>query len=229
MRGARTAGLLAALVALGGAARCTYAPDPESGTLKCSATTPKQCPQGYTCDETTDFCTKNGDLTGAAGVTGSAGSTAGGAGGKGAPCAGSCVIKIDATLTNPSPVSSDKLIGKWAYAAGSTETVTCTDGTSQTYDLTSDDFVEVTRANGTLTGSYFCDWMLTTGPLGNATVILAGQSCTRNATDPTTGTTKFTWHGTTFTFTSTDDKNATLMATIGEDLVDDASKTGCTP
>ena len=223
MRGAWTApaGLLVALGALVAGARCTYAPDPASGTLPCSKTT-RECPEGYSCDAT-NFCIKP------AGATGTAGTGGGGAGGKGPPCAGTCTIKIDATLSNATaPVSDDKLVGHWVYDSGSTEVRACSDGSDQT-NLLEGDYVDVSRDNGNLTGTYYCPWTLTTGPGGNATVLRAGQSCSRNITDTATGTTKYTWHGTTFTFTSLDGKKASLASMIAVDYIDDPTKTGCTP
>jgi hypothetical protein len=79
----------------------------------------------------------------------------------------------------------------------------------------------------TLTASYFCDWSVTVGPLGDATVIKSGQSCTRTVTDATNGMTKFTWHGMTFILRTLDGKTASLNSMISVDYVDDATKTGC--
>jgi hypothetical protein len=176
-----------------------------------------------------------GGATGTAGM-GGAGGTAGvgGAGGHagaggGPPCAGTCTIKIDGTLVNSMAASPDsKFVGHWVFQAGSTEMVACSDGSDKTSDL-STDYVDVAIISGTLTGSYFCDWALMPGPLGNATVIKAGQSCSRNVNDAKTGLTKFTWHGVTFTLKTDDSKNATLTSMINVEYVDDPTKTGCSP
>jgi hypothetical protein len=262
MRGAGGSLIVLALVALG-AARCTYSPDFPSGTLKCSSVS--SCPEGYACDHPSNLCYKNGESpsgvagaggsttgkAGAGGSTGTAGAggsigTAGaggsigtaGAGGKGPPCAGSCTIKIDGTLTNANapvatPPADNKFIGHWVFQSGSTESVSCSDGSDKTNDLATD-FVDITRTPGvsaTLTGSYFCDWNLAGTPVLNPTMtdIKPNQSCSRVTMDATTGSTKFTWHGTTFTFKTDDSKTGTLGSMIGVDYVDDASKTGCSP
>jgi hypothetical protein len=261
MQGARgTAGLgLGVLLTFGFivslcAVRCTYAPNFPSGELKCS--TVQSCPEGYFCDKPSDLCYKNGETpSGAAGSggaggaggaaggragTGGAGGVAGAAGGggaggaKGPPCAGTCAIKIDGTLMNSmAPSTTSKFVGHWVFQTGSSEDVTCSDGSNKTTDLgASMDYVDITLISSTptvsLDASYFCDWTLTLGPLGNA-IIKPGQSCSRNSVDMTTGTTHFTWHGTTFTFKTDDSKTGTLSATIAVDYIDDPSKTGCSP
>ncbi len=178
-----------------------------------------------------------GGATGTGGAGGSIGTA--GAGGKGPPCAGTCTIKIDGTLTNSNapvatPPADNKFIGHWVFQTGSTETVSCSDGSDKTNDLATD-FVDITRTpgtSGTLTGSYFCDWNLAGTPVLNPTMtnIKPNQSCSRVTMDATTGSTKFTWHGTTFTFKTDDSsKTGTLVSMIGVDYVDDTSKTGCSP
>jgi hypothetical protein len=257
MRAARLGlSLSVGVLALAGALRCAYAPDPPSGELKCASN--GECPDGYSCSNS--FCYKNSDVQGHAGTSGQAGGTAGvggsgtagtggrgGAGGTGAagtgaagtgaagatgvPCAGSCTIKIDGTLANANPPSTtDKFVGHWVFAAGSSELVSCIDGSNKTTDLTND-YVDMTLVTDTLHGNYFCDWLLAPGPAGNATVLrpVVGQMCSRTVTDPKTGMTKFTWHGMTFTFKTDDGKAGTLVSTVGVDYVDDSSKTGCTP
>jgi hypothetical protein len=260
MRGARLGlSLCVGVLALAGALRCAYAPDPPSGELECAAN--GQCPEGYSCSNA--HCYKDSDgKAGHAGTSGQAGGTAGsagssgaagagmagrgGAGGTGAagtgaagatgvPCAGSCTIKINGTLANADPPSTtSKFVGHWVFAAGSTELVSCVDGSNRTTDLgagTMPDFLDIGDTNGTLDGNYFCDWSLKVGPAGNATLLnpVTGQMCSRNLTDAKTGVTKWTWHGTTFTFKTDDGKAGSLVATIGADYVDDTSKTGCTP
>jgi hypothetical protein len=248
MRASRGLGFAVVLLALAGGLRCAYAPNPKSGTLMCSVGT-HECPEGYTCDGT--FCIKDGEqdasAAGAAGQTGTsgaggkagagtagAGGTSGTAGVAGIPCSGTCMFKIDGTLTKmpagTATTSPDKFVGHWVFDAGSKNAVSCTDGSTKDNDLTAD-WVDVVLNGAGVTATYFCDWNETIGPLGNATVIRPNQSCSRNMTDPKTGTTKFTWHGTTFTLTPKmlDANAATLNATIAVDFVDDASKTGCTP
>jgi hypothetical protein len=147
------------------------------------------------------------------------------------------MIKIEGTVANnPATVSPDsKFVGTWVFQAGSTETVSCSDGSSRMTDLTTSgdkggpDYVTLAITSTVLNANYFCDWNLTVGPQGNATIIKPGQSCSRNVNDPNTGLTHFTWHGTTFTLQTADGKTGMLMSTIAVDFVDDPLKTGCTP
>jgi hypothetical protein len=181
-------------------------------------------------------------MAGAGGATGTAGTggrggtggTGGTGGAKGPPCAGTCTIRIDGTLANGNAPSTDsKFVGHWVFQAGSSETVSCSDGSTRTTDLATSgpmstpDYVDIVVTSMVLNASYFCDWQLGVGPAGNATVIKAGQSCSRNVNDATTGLTHFTWHGTTFTFKTDDSKTGTLTSTIAVDYVDDPAKTGC--
>ena len=192
---------------------CTYAPNPASGTLKCSVST-MECPEGYACDGT--YCNKMGAAdgggagqTGAAGTDGGAGATGtGGAAGAGSEGA--------------------KFVGHWVYDIGSIETVDCTDGSKKDNALAGD-YVDVAMSGAGLTADYFCVWNLTLGPVGTGTVLQPGQSCSRSMTDATTGVTKFTWHGTTFVMKTAEGKKAMLSSTISVDYVDDATKTGCSP
>jgi hypothetical protein len=196
------------------AARCAYSPDPASGTLHCGPGS--SCPKGYTCaDQKT--CWKDGETPSGAAGTGAAGM--GAAGVSGAAGTGA------AGMAMPGP---GNFVGHWVYQTGSTETVSCSDGSDKNNDLTSD-YVDVALNTGTLTATYFCAWIVTLDSNMTTTVIKAGQSCSRNTTDATTGVTHFTWHGTTFAFKTTDAKTATLQATIGVDYLDDATKTGCGP
>ena len=213
MCASRAPGLLVVVLMAAATLHCTYAPDPASGTLKCSVST-MECPEGYACDGT--FCNKKGVAdgggaghTGAAGADGGAGAT----GTAGAAGAGS---------------EAAKFVGHWVYDVGSNETVSCTDGSNKENDLAAD-YVDVAMSGAGLTADYFCVWNLTLGPVGTGTILQPGQSCSRNMTDPTTGVTKFTWHGTTFTMKTAEGKKATLTSTIAVDYVDDATKTGCSP
>ena len=211
MRAARTPGLLVVMLMAAATFRCTYAPNPPSGELKCSVST-MECPEGYACDGT--FCNKKSAADGGgAGQTGAAGA-AGGAGVTGTAGAGS---------------EGAKFVGHWVYDAASKETVSCTDGSNKDNDLAGD-YVDVAMSGAGLTADYFCVWDLTLGPVGTGTVLQPGQSCSRSTMpDPMTGVTKFTWHGSTFTMKTAEGKKATLTATIAVDYVDDASKTGCSP
>jgi hypothetical protein len=255
MRASRGLALAVVLLALAGGVRCAYAPNPKSGTLMCATETDSKgvrlCPDGYTCDGT--FCIKNGEQdasaagsagqTGTSGAGGKAGAGTAGAGGMsgtagatGIPCSGTCMFQITGTLTK-TPVgtvttSPGRFVGHWIFDAGSKNAVSCSDGSTKDNDLATD-YVDVilNGAGAGITSTYFCDWNENIGTAGLEATIRPGQSCTRNMTDPKSGTTKFTWHGTTFTFTTKalDANAASLTSTIAVDFVDDASKTGCTP
>jgi hypothetical protein len=240
MRSLTKAGLFAGLFALSAAARCTYSPDFPSGKLQCSDN--HLCPQGYSCDAASNLCNKKGETptgaagttgtagtTGAAGTTGTAGTTgsAGTTGTGGTPCAGTCMITIQGTLKNDAGPNPDgKFLGQWFYQSGSSQTTACSDGSSRTLDLATD-YVQMSKTNGNLVGSYFCNWVLNES--GTTATIKPGQMCSRNLTDATTGTTMYTWKGTTFTFATLDGKTATLNASINAQYYDDAAKTGCKP
>jgi hypothetical protein len=242
MRTARAPGFIVILFMLAGGLRCAYAPNPKSGTLLCSETTPKQCPEGYDCDGT--FCTKKGEadagMTGVAGQTGAAGAGGkagtGGTGGKagtgGAGGTGGTAGTGGTGDAAGAAVPTAKFVGHWVFDAGSTENVTCSDGSNKDNALAGD-YVDVALNTAlganVISASYFCDWNLNVGPAGQGTVIRPGQSCSRNVTDASTGVTKFTWHGTTFTFGTTDGKTATLVSMIGVEFIDDPTKTGCSP
>lgn len=214
--GARARWLGLALLA-GAAVRCAYAPDPASGTLRCGPSS--SCPKGYSCasDQT---CWKDGTSPSGAAGSGAAGSGAAGSGAAGSGVAGSGAAG--------SPVGDPAFVGHWIYQTGSKETVSCSDGSTKDNDLTSD-YVDVALNSGTLTATYFCAWIVTLDSNMTTTVIRAGQSCSRNTTDATTGITHFTWRGTSFAMKTTDAKTATLQSTIGVDYLDDATKTGCGP
>jgi hypothetical protein len=217
MRSVTKGGLGAGLVAvvLLAAARCTYSPDFESGKLHCSAN--QLCPDGYSCDTASNLCNKSAGTPRDGGATDT----------HGVPCAGTCSITIQGTLKNDAGPNPDgKFLGQWFYQAGSSQTTTCTDGSNQTVDL-STDYIQVSRTNGNLVASYFCNWVMNES--GTTATIKPGQMCSRNMVDAATGTTMYTWKGTTFTFATLDGKAATLNASITAQYYDDPVKTGCKP
>jgi hypothetical protein len=210
-----TVALLALLVA--SATRCAYSPNPDNGTLQCG--TGDSCPDGYRCVTAGSgkTCWKNGETpTGTAGTSGGAGQ-GGTTGAAGTGAAGTTVLPSGANF-----------VGRWIFLAGSTETVSCTDN-STTMPVIVDDYMDVTQNGTTIVEDYFCPWNENLNVTATGTTIRAGQSCSRTSSDATTGTTKFTWHGTTFNMSTLDGKSATLAATVGSDYLKDASKTGCGP
>src|SRR6185295_12635725 len=59
------------------------------------------------------------------------------------------------------PPSVDNFLGHWLFQPGSTRTINCTDGSTDTKGIETD-YVDVTRGTTTaLLGSYYCDWNLT--------------------------------------------------------------------
>jgi hypothetical protein len=193
-------GRRSALSVLAFSVSACYSPNLPSGMLKCGPSA--SCPDGYRCLDADQTCWKNGE---------SPTNDAGGG--------------SDAGIFTPGP---EAFVGHWIYQAGSTENVTCTDGSDKTNDLATD-YVDVALNGTTLTATYFCAWNVTLDSKMTSTVLAPGQSCARDMTDATTGLTHFMWHGTTFTMTMTSATMATLKATIGENVVDDPTKTGCGP
>jgi hypothetical protein len=119
--------------------------------------------------------------------------------------------------------SAENFPGHWVFTAGSTVTISCTDGSMSSKPLT-DDFVDVAVGTTTdLSGSYYCDWDLVLNADKTATTIPAGQSCM--TTDPAKGTV-FTWHGIKFAFATSDGRTATLSAEVSSDYVDKGGVTG---
>jgi hypothetical protein len=124
----------------------------------------------------------------------------------------------------------DNLVGHWVFGGSSSQTVTCSDSPTPVKKklMGPDDYVEVTRVSETaVTGDYYCPWNLNLSADKSHTVLPASpvQSCSRAGTDGT----MFTWHGNTFTFSSSDGTSARLDARIGIDFVDTKGVTGtCT-
>jgi hypothetical protein len=221
-------GLALLAVLLGTAAQCGYNPNPPNGQLGCSAKS--ECPEGYSC-RTDNKCWKAG-ATGAAGSTGTAGSTgASGAGGKagsggGTGGAGGAMMNACGHVVGTDGSNTDKLVGCWIFDDTSTLTQAC--GTMSMKASLKDDYVEV-AANAkpnTVQGVYFCAWVLDVPAGGSVGTLEPNQTCM--TTDTMTGTV-FTWHGTTFTFTTTDGLNATLSSMIDATYIAKDKTTGtCT-
>jgi hypothetical protein len=212
-------GALGLALLVGTAVQCGYNPDPPNGMLGCSAK--DECPEGYSC-RTDKKCWKpgaTGGSTGTAGTTGAAGST-GMAGNTG--LAGSTGLGGAGGATLP----LESFIGKWLFDDTSTLTQAC--GTmSMTGSLMGDyiDVVANTKPN-TVQGVYFCAWVLDVPLGGTVGTIEPNQTCM--STDTKDGTV-YTWHGTTFTFSTTDGQNGTLSSMLAATYLTKTNTTGsCT-
>ncbi len=205
-------GALGLALLVGTAAQCGYNPDPPNGGLVCSAK--GECPEGYSC-RTDNKCWKpgaTGGSTGAAGSTGAGGKA--GSGGAGGAGGGGGVLPLES------------FIGKWIFDDTSSLTQAC--GVNSTTGTLKGDYVDVV-ANAkpnTVSALYFCPWVLDVPVGGTVGTIEPNQTCM--STDPKSGAV-FTWHGTTFTFTTTDGATATLSAMIAATYVNKDNTTGaCT-
>jgi hypothetical protein len=220
-----------ATLALTLAVACTYSPKFDDGTLQCS-TDHNKCPSGYEC-HSDFFCyavvpeTGQAGVTGAAGTTGAAGS-GGGAGTTGAAGTGGVAGSGGTAGTGGGTPSVNNFPGHWVFQTGSMRSIMCNDGSVDTKSI-KDDYVDVFASGGmALVGSYYCDWDLNISTdLRSTSLTLMGQTCTSMSADKTT---TFTWHGQTFTFSTSNGSTATLNAKINSNYVITADgKTGtCT-
>jgi hypothetical protein len=113
---------------------------------------------------------------------------------------------------------ADLYVGQWTFGAGSTATVTCTDNSrnvtqlqTNTMDVAYPTTVAM-AADFDMTAAYFCSWKLDVATSGQGTMILLGQSCpfTDNGN-------QYTYHGSSFNFSTADGKTATLTASLAVD------------
>jgi hypothetical protein len=215
MRIAIAPALFAASVAAAATiAACSYAPNPESGTLMCGPNA--SCPENYAC--LNQYCWRDGDVTGVAGSAGGAGGRGGaGAAGRGGAGGGGVAGAGGAA-------SAAKFIGRWTFIAPATRTRVC-GGVTDTEPWT--DFFDV-EAGGVsvLATFYYCDWNLDLNTTGTSTSIRTGSSC--SAPDPNTPTTTFTWRGEAFTLTTTDGVTGTMDASLPYTYVTSAGQGSCT-
>ena len=195
-------GLLGALAAMSLviAAACGYGPNPESGALQCGSS--NTCPEGYSCQSGRCWKDGAGGQSGSGGTMGTAGTGGSGAG-------------------------LDKFIGTWSFNAAVSKRVRqCNDGTNETL-MPWDDFFPVSIGVTTpLSTNYYCPWNLDVNAGGTTTTIRAGQMCSLpDAANP--GTT-FTWHGESFTLSTTDGRTGQLEASLPYDYVTTSSTGSCT-
>jgi hypothetical protein len=196
-----TRSILGTALALVAATACGYSPNPESGTLKCGSS--NTCPEGYSCQS--GLCWKDG-----AGGSGGSGSGHGGSGGGGG--------------NNPAVA---KFVGHWVFnGALSTRTRDCNDGT---HEVTTpwDDFFDVAAGPvAALSTDYYCTWNLDVNGSGTQTAIRSGTMCTKP--DPNVAGTSYTWHGESFTLTTTNGTSGMLEASLPYDYTTTGGSGMCT-
>jgi hypothetical protein len=195
--------LIGAALSLALAAACGYSPNPEDGTLKCGSS--NACPDGYSCRS--GACWKNGG-TGRAGTGGggSAGTTGNGGTGGG---------------------SVAKFVGHWVFnGPQSSRTRECTDGSKETTTPWEDYFDVATGPVAALSTDYYCTWNLDVASNGNSTTIRPGGMCTKP--DPGIPTTSYTWHGESFTLTTTNGLSGMLEASLPYDYTTALGSGSCT-
>lgn len=179
------------------AAACGYDPNPASGTLQCGSS--NTCPEGYSCRSGRCWKDDSGGA-GSAGSSGSAGTTGtagrGGSGGAGGTAGGP---------------NLDHFIGTWVFVgAQSKRTRQCTDNTNETLTPWNDSFTVEAGGAAALKIGYYCPtWNADVS--GSTTVIRPGQTCDDLIMLPGT---KFTFHGESFTLTTTDGSTGTLEASL---------------
>jgi len=200
----RRATSLAALVGLAAATGCGYSPNPASGTLKCGPSA--SCPEGYTCADGLT-CWKNGAYHGDAGLPhdGSTADTGGGSTDAGA---------------------AGRFIGHWVFGATAMRVIACTDGSTNTSNVSADYFDVAEGTISALTASYYCVWNLDVAASGTSTAIRPGTTC--SAQDPQNAAITYTWQGQSFTLTTTDGKNGTLDAQLPYDYASTTMNGSCT-
>jgi len=198
--------LIGAALSLAFAAACGYSPNPEDGTLKCGSS--NACPDGYSCRSGT--CWKNGG-TGRAGTSGGGSSGTAGTTGNGGSGGNSIA----------------KFVGLWTFvSAQSTRTRECTDGTKETTTPWADYFDVAAGPVAALSTDYYCTWNLDVASNGNATTIRPGSMCTKP--DPNIPTTSYTWHGESFTLTTTNGVSGMLEASLPYDYTTALGSGSCT-
>ena len=156
------------------------------------------CPDGYSC--MSGRCWKNAGGGGSGGSTGT-----GGAGGNSAIA---------------------KFVGLWTFVgAQSTRTRECTDGSKETSNPWDDYFDVVAGPVAALSTDYYCTWNLDVKSGGTATAIRSGSMCTK--ADPTMVGTSYTWHGESFSLTTTNGTSGMLEASLPYDYTTPLGSGSC--
>lgn len=120
-----------------------------------------------------------------------------------------------------------KFVGHWVFtAAASTRTRECTDGSSETTTPWDDYFDVITGPVAALSTDYYCTWNLDVNGSGTATTIRSGSMCTKP--DPTLPGTSYTWHGESFTLTTSNGTSGMLEASLPYDYTTTLGNGSCT-
>jgi hypothetical protein len=191
--------LFAATVAVSAAiAACSYAPNPESGTLMCGPAS--SCPENYHC--MASYCYRDGE-----GGRGGGGSGGGGGGTSG-------VAKFIGRWNFVPPAQRVRV------CPGVNETVPL--------PVDANDFITITAGTvSPLSAYYYCDWNLDLNAAGTATVLRPGQSCSEVDTSQIPPVT-FTWTGESFTLATSDGRSGTIQASIPYAYTSTAGTGSCT-
>jgi len=120
-----------------------------------------------------------------------------------------------------------KFVGRWAFnAAASSRTRVCSDGTNETTMPWDDYFDVVAGAVAALSTEYYCTWNLDVNGGGTTTAIRSGSMCTKP--DPTIPGTSYTWHGESFTLTTTNGTSGMLDASLPYEYTTALGNGSCT-
>lgn len=126
-----------------------------------------------------------------------------------------------------SSVDVTKFVGRWAFvAAQTTRTRECTDGTKETTTPWDDYFDVAAGSVAALSTEYYCTWNLDVNGGGTATAIRPGSMCSKP--DPTIPGTSYTWHGDSFTLTTTNGTSGMLEASLPYDYTTTLGSGSCT-
>ncbi len=122
----------------------------------------------------------------------------------------------------------DAFVGTWSFASG-TESVSCSDGSSDSFALDATDFIVLDRGSGNnLLLRYFCDsgWTMTLGSNKSMASAPSNQNCPWSFTDSSNITTNYTWSNKSMTFSTLDGLAATTTGRISGPFTASNNATG---
>jgi hypothetical protein len=129
--------------------------------------------------------------------------------------------------TGGSGANNAKFVGHWVFnAAATSRTRVCSDGTNETTTPWDDFFDVVIGPVTALSTEYYCTWNLDVNGSGTATTIRSGSMCTKP--DPTIPGTSYTWHGESFTLTTTNGTSGMLEASLPYEYITALGNGSCT-